>query len=189
MIFERRQQRKQKKLERIFRYFNDNLEYVNENSKIKDTADFIQHGSTTRYLHSVAVAYYSFRLAHILKMDNSLGELIRASLVHDYFLYNSKTADPANKGHVLNHPKAALERAEKDFQLTERERDIIESHMFPISKTMPKHKEAYIVALIDKLCAIYEFFNRKNPYPVVNYLFAKDEASGKRASLKLRSDP
>lgn len=160
--------------------FRQRLRAVRENSNFDNTAGFMQHGTTTRYLHSVAVAYFSFRIALTLGMKAHASELIRASLLHDFFLYNSKTDDDENKGHMLHHPYDALRRAKRYFPLTKKEEDIIRSHMFPLSLTAPKHKESYIVCFVDKLCAIYEFFIRKNPYPIVNFNFAKDKRSGKR---------
>jgi uncharacterized protein len=37
------------------------------------------------------------------------------------------------------------------------ERDMIEKHMWPVTRPMPKYKETYIITIIDKYCALLEF--------------------------------
>lgn len=47
-----------------------------------------QHGSTTCFDHSVAVALCSIRLARKWGWDVDWRSLVRGALLHDYFLYN-----------------------------------------------------------------------------------------------------
>lgn len=144
------------------------FEEVVKNSNIIKTAEFMHHGGTNRFLHSVAVAYYSFRLARFLGMRKNLKDVVRGATVHDFFLYSSKEHLPEFRGHMSLHPNVALMNAEMELLLTDIERDIIVNHMFPLTPRLPKHKEALLVSVIDKACAVYEFFKRKNPYPTVN---------------------
>lgn len=60
--------------------------------------EYVQHGSTTRLLHSLAVAYYSYRLARFTRLSFHWQELVRGALLHDYFLYDAQDGDPARKG-------------------------------------------------------------------------------------------
>lgn len=147
--------------------FKEHFEEIAKNSGISQTKEFMQHGTTTRYLHSIAVAYYSYSLAVLLGRQDHLKELVRGALAHDYFLYNSKIPGPYRRGHGANHPQIALENAEKEFSLTEMERDIIAKHMFPLTIKPPKYMESVIVSIVDKGCAVYEFFKRKNPYKLL----------------------
>lgn len=39
--------------------------------------EYVQHGSTTRLLHSLAVAYYSYRLARFTRLSFHWQELVR----------------------------------------------------------------------------------------------------------------
>ena len=55
-----------------------------------------------------------------------------------------------------NIPFFALERAEEDFDLTPIERNIIARHMFPLVPIPPACREAWIVCLTDKACALGE---------------------------------
>ncbi len=55
-----------------------------------------------------------------------------------------------------NIPFFALERAEEDFDLTPIERNIIARHMFPLVPIPPACREAWVVCLADKACALGE---------------------------------
>ena len=57
---------------------------------------------------------------------------------------------------LINHPLIAKKNAIKYFGVNEKEQNIIESHMFPISNVVPKYKEAWLVTLSDKLVATLE---------------------------------
>ena len=57
---------------------------------------------------------------------------------------------------LVNHPKYALKNATDNFYLTDLERDIIVSHMFPVSVKPPKYAESWVVNLVDDVVAIAE---------------------------------
>ncbi len=127
----------------------------------------LQHGQTSVFSHSIAVAYYSFRLARFLEKRLSFRfsteELIRGALLHDYFLYDWHDGVPRRRLHGLYHPLRAHENAQLDFALSEREADIILKHMFPLTATPPHYRESVVVCLVDKVCALYEMM-RAHPY-------------------------
>ncbi len=132
-------------------------------SRLQLEEKYIQHGNTSCLLHSVAVAYYSYKIAKKLVGEKiAANELIRGALLHDYFLYDWHiTPIPENGLHGFSHPYTALQNATADFELTERERNIIKSHMFPLTITkLPKYREAWIVTIVDKFCSLYEVFGR-----------------------------
>ena len=79
-----------------------------------------------------------------------------AALLHDYFLYDWHDKDPSHRLHGFTHPRRALENAAADWELTDRERDIILHHMFPLTPLPPRSREAWLVCLADKLCAVQE---------------------------------
>ena len=85
--------------------------------------EYVQHGSTTRLLHSLAVAYYSYRLARFTRLSFHWQELVRGALLHDYFLYDAQDGDPARKGHWTRHPHIAAENAKQEMDLTPIEED------------------------------------------------------------------
>lgn len=125
---------------------------------------FCQHGDTTCLLHSVAVAYYSSRLANWLGIRFHRKELLRGALLHDYFLYDWH--DHTHRFHGFTHPRTALQNAQRDFILTGIEKDIILKHMFPLTFSPPACRESILVCLVDKGCSLYETFGR-NTYPLL----------------------
>ena len=146
--------------------FKSYLEEVMKKKKFLKMNRYIQHGNTSCLLHSIAVSYYSYRLAKFLRLNIHENELIRGALLHDYFLYDwhAKYKPTRNVGlHGRIHPKIALFNARKDYDINELEADIIARHMFPLTFTPPKYKESIIVCLVDKVLSTYEVFS-KNAY-------------------------
>ena len=126
---------------------------------------YTQHGNTSCLLHSLAVAYYSCKLAEKLGAHRfSIRELIRGALLHDYFLYDwhVKPFHEENGLHGFSHPLTAWQNATRDYTLTKREQDIIRKHMFPLTLTkIPRYRESWIVTTVDKWLSLYEVFGRK----------------------------
>lgn len=144
--------------------FRNYYEELASHSGLGRIAQYLQHGSTSRLLHSVAVAYYSYQLAVFSRLSFHLPDLVRGALLHDYFLYDAQDGDPAHKGHWVRHPEIALENAGREVELTRIEKDIIKKHMFPVTPYPPRYREGIVVSLMDKACSVYEFFIRRNPY-------------------------
>lgn len=71
-------------MKKIFRI----LERLAENPHMEEMDRYIQHGDTSCLLHTVAVAYYSMKIAERLRIPVHKRELIRGALLHDYFLYD-----------------------------------------------------------------------------------------------------
>lgn len=127
---------------------------------------YIQHGKTTVYIHSRNVAYYSFLFARFL--EKRLGAKINyeiltvSAMFHDFFLYDWHQTEGRPKLHGFRHPKIASQNAQKFYDINEEEKQIIESHMWPLTLTkFPKTTEAKVICLIDKCCSTVETFQRK----------------------------
>ena len=123
------------------------------------TRGFIQHGDVSVYVHVCSVARASLAaadaLAHVgLRVDRS--SLLRGALLHDYFLYDWHNPENGHRLHGFSHPYTACRNAEVDFDLTPRERNIIRHHMFPFVPVPPTCREAWIVCMADKWCALRE---------------------------------
>ena len=83
--------------------------------------------------------------------------MARAGLLHDFFLVDNSDVDTTKRLDVLiNHPKYALANAKRYFEITEKEENIILSHMFPISLKVPRYVESWIVDIVDNFVAIAE---------------------------------
>ncbi len=160
---------RKKSLERFLQEeeFKNFYETLAQQSGLEQIAQYSQHGSTTRLMHSVAVAYYSYRLARFTRLSFHWEQLVRGALLHDYFLYDSQDGDPAHRWHWTRHPGIAADNAKKEVPLTEIEENIIRCHMFPLTAKPPKYREGIVVTLVDKACSVYEFFSRANPYPTL----------------------
>jgi len=133
-------------------------------SRLASEREYTQHGDTSCLLHSVAVAYHSWRMAHRLGAHKfNIRALIRGALLHDYFLYDWHTNPvPENGLHGYSHPYTAWQNASQDYQLSEIETDIIRKHMFPLTLLhAPKYRESWVVSMVDKACSLYEVFARK----------------------------
>ncbi len=115
-----------------------------------------QHMGTSRFTHSLAVSYKSYIIARLLGW-NSLA-VARAGLMHDMFYYNFRDAGFTAREHCRIHPKIALNNAKRNFTVSDLESEIILDHMFLASWTPPRHKEAYLVTMVDKYCATAELF-------------------------------
>lgn len=106
-----------------------------------------QHGVVTTFAHSIRVACLSVWLADRLHLWNrvDLHSLIRAALLHDYFLYDWHDWDNGtHRLHGFTHGETAMRNAIRDFKLNQIERDSIEHHMFPLTPYPPKYIEGYL---------------------------------------------
>ena len=113
------------------------------------------HPGVNCYEHSVFVAYVAFRLARRWGVDYVAAA--RGGLLHDLYLYDSRDHSKYEGNQCFAHPKAAAKNAaELCGGLSDKEENIIISHMWPLAKKMPRYRESYVVNLADKLCATAE---------------------------------
>ena len=127
---------------------------------MKKSLYFRQHGNVSVFQHSVSVAALSLIFARNFSWKIDESSLIRGALLHDYYQYDWH--HPGHFLHGFTHPKTALKCAERDFALNPVEKDIIAKHMFPLTVLPPRTKEAFLVCLADKLCALYETLSHFN---------------------------
>ncbi|HCC35065.1 MAG TPA: hydrolase [Ruminococcaceae bacterium] len=127
-----------------------------DHPEIQKLEDYFQHSRTTRLKHSLNVAYYSFKAARFLGWDHR--SAARGAMLHDLFHYERKEAPISALRHLRVHPRMALENAERNFFLNEKERDIILKHMWLCTLKPPKYRESFLVSFVDKFCAVMETF-------------------------------
>lgn len=137
------------------------LESLLANDKVCEMKQYIQHGTITTFEHSLSVAVISHMIAKKYNLDVSIKELLTGAMLHDFFLYDWHDGRLRTEGiHGFSHPATALKNANTYFSLTDKEQNIIQSHMFPMTITkVPKCKEAAIVCIADKICATWETVN------------------------------
>jgi len=115
----------------------------------------ITHHGMTRFHHSLRVAKISYKITKCLCLDYR--KTARAALLHDFFLEDNLVSDTKTKIKTLvMHPEYALANAEEYFSLSDLEKDIITTHMFPVGKKIPKYLESWIVDFVDDAVAVYE---------------------------------
>ena len=129
----------------------------------------INHHGITRYNHSLRVAYYTYIITKFLGFNYE--EATIAALLHDFFTDEVESELGIFK--LRRHPKHALNNASKYFYLTDLQKDIISTHMFPITFTPPKYLESWVVDIVDDISAIYEkaFSLRKEISAATTFLF------------------
>ncbi len=124
-----------------------------KNNEFKELDNEYHHG-ITRYTHSIRVAKSSYYMAKKMHLKN-YEEVTRAALLHDFFL-REELVDIKGIQVAFNHPLKACENSMKYFEISDLQKNIIESHMFPLTTKMPKYKESWLVSFIDKMVALYE---------------------------------
>ena len=119
----------------------------------------IQHGQISTYDHVKSVVRLSFYLNSRLHLGAPEKDLVRGAFLHDFYLYDWHKNGYAGRLHGLHHPDIALKNASARYELTPVERNIIASHMWPLTLFhMPKCRAAGIVCVADKICSAYEVF-------------------------------
>lgn len=138
-----------------------------------DTADalrmrqYIQHGCVTTYEHCMRVAAISFWLNRRLNLGCDEASLVRGAFLHDFYLYDWHESHPEAGLHGFSHPAIALANAEQRYTLNDRERNVIRSHMWPLTLlTPPRCREAAVVCVADKMSSATEtLFERQRMIP------------------------
>ena len=142
-----------------------------EDSNFDKMGEIVHHG-LDRKSHSIRVSYYSYKITKALHLDYEA--CARAGLLHDFFFVDNKKSGVITRLETLvNHPKYALENASESFLLSEKEKDIIVSHMFPVSIKIPKYAEGWIVDLVDDVVALAEigYKTRNRLTYAMNFIF------------------
>lgn len=136
---------------------------LERHTRLDELKGYIQHGNTSCFMHSLAVAYVSFFIARRLHLHCNFTSLLVGALLHDYFLYDWHDSSRSERWHGFRHPTIAWRNASRDWKLDHVEADIIRRHMFPLTPVPPTHLEGILVCLADKFCSTYEIF-RKDAY-------------------------
>ena len=150
---------------------NKEVQFNNIVNDILKNEEFIElkyemHHGISRLDHSLSVAHLTYDICDFLNLKNT-NDITRAALLHDFF----KDSE-VEKHSFINHPLVASKNAERNFNINKLQKNIIESHMFPISKVIPKSIGSYIVSIADKIVAIRECAKYKVPLTIgATFLF------------------
>ncbi len=142
----------------------------------RSEVNYIQHGVINCFEHSLAVTYVSVWLVRNIWRKADMKSVVRAALLHDYFLYDWHDDAAWHCLHGYHHARKAMQNARRDFHISRKEQQIIYRHMFPLNITrIPYFKEAALVCLADKICALTETVTRKNYKTVLTEEFLRTE--------------
>jgi uncharacterized protein len=131
------------------------------------TKKTFSHGAITIHDHSIAVAELAFSMC-----EDSPGIdkkcVVRAGLLHDFFLYEWHIPNLRYLCHGWAHPAIAAKKAREVFGISDREYSCIRTHMWPWTLFHPPLcREGWILSVADKIIALGEtFLNRGKRHPL-----------------------
>ena len=139
--------------------------FILKNESFLSLRNYIQHGKTSIFDHVINVSFECFRKNyHNKRIDKR--SLVVGALLHDFFLYDwhKSKKETGRKGlHGYKHAKIAMEKASKEFFLSEKEKKMILTHMWPLNLfKIPSSKEAWILCKEDKNVSLRECFRLDN---------------------------
>ena len=165
-FLERRREKRRERIRKLYEQHKRIQALIKEHGNdilhsenFQRTQKYIQHGSMTVHNHCMDVARYSLIINKKLGLNCNKHDLIRGALLHDYFLYDwhdKEYLSQRRRLHGFRHPMTALENAEKEYDLSDTQRDIIKKHMWPLTIVPPTCGEAWVVTAADKYCSLRE---------------------------------
>lgn len=132
--------------------FNLLIKDILNNQNFRELDNELHHG-ISRFGHSYRVAENVYKVTKKLHMNYK--EATRAALLHDFY-FNYQLEENGDVKNLGEHPNMALLNASKYYELSDLQKNMIASHMFPMGKTLPKYKESICLTIVDKVVAIYE---------------------------------
>ncbi len=143
--------------EDLLRYGRD----IIDSPGMQQSKKFVHHGDVSVYDHSIHVAASCLAIARKLKWEVDERSLVRGALMHDYFQYDWHERDNSHRWHGFIHARRAMKNAERDFSVNEVERNMIDTHMFPLNLRLPRYRESVILTIADKICSFQETTARR----------------------------
>lgn len=155
---------------KIKNYEDEYIEIVKDILNLKEFQETknIKHHGNGVYEHSVRTSHMSYKIAKMINVDYVCAA--RAGMLHDFFYYDWRSEEAKEKRksykgidrlikmHGFIHPFEAYENASKYFSITQREKDAIIKHMFPLVPILPMYIESWIVSISDKIIATQEMY-------------------------------
>ena len=166
------------------------LAQYDQHPEVQRMREFIQHGDVTTYQHCKNVVLVSFWLNRRFHLGADETSLAVGAFLHDFYLYDWHKRSSFRglrrlfEMHGFAHPGSACVNAERCFAITRKEQNIISSHMWPLTfRHVPTCREAVIVCLADKYCAVLDKF----PHPLhFGVLVILGQNSGETLTLRIR---
>ena len=145
-------------------HLHEQLRGVADDPQALAMRQFIQHGCVTTYEHCLRVMMLAYWLNLRLHCHARERSLLRGAFLHDFYLYDWHRCRTITRWHGFKHPLIARYNADAVFRLNEIEKNIIQSHMWPLTLPwVPRCREAVLVCIADKLAALWETVARRAP--------------------------
>jgi len=165
--------------------FNETMTRLLNDGNVLKMQQFGQHHGNNTLQHCINVARYSFYLAQTWNWKIDEVSLATGAMLHDYYLYCTKDMTISAFRHGVGHPKTAYTNASKVWELNTKEKNIILSHMWPLTPfSFPHSKEAFLVTVADKYCAVREFSASRDEKAIDPYEHTAWMASFIKRTLK-----
>ena len=161
-------ERKQK-LEEIYKH------YLHD-EKVLKMKDVPAHRGSNTYLHTFKLVKEVMRKAVKSRKELDLENLLVATIFHDYYLYDWRKVIDRPHPHGKYHPHIAVMNAKRDFDISDKAAEMIETHMWPFNLFhIPKGKEARLLCNVDtwvafKECLTSKKYKKKSEDKLLSYL-------------------
>lgn len=148
------------KKEEALAYLDDWLGHYSQDERVLRMRNFPHHPPLNAYIHSLRVVRKCVAVVNFFHLSVNWPDLLMAALLHDFYLYDFH--EMINLLHGFNHPKKAAENAVSLFGVNKNVENAIRTHMFPLTiSRVPLSREAWVLAVADKIVAIKEMLTRK----------------------------
>ncbi|MBQ6467049.1 MAG: hypothetical protein IJJ61_03830 [Clostridia bacterium] len=144
-------------MDKYVRGYLDTVDDVLRNPLVISMKQYNHHAGISTHFHSVYVSYTVYKYCARRNMEKQLtDDITRASLLHDFYLYDWPT-EKHEEYHIFYHPKEAVKNIEKTgiIKLNYMQKNMILNHMFPAAQ-MPRSLGGWILTAADKYCATRE---------------------------------
>lgn len=133
-----------------------------ESEEFLKRKDFPHHYNESVYEHVLRVSYDCYKIGKKRNLDYKA--LAIAGLLHDFYekpWQSDFERKPLFQKHGFTHAENARKNALKFFPdlMNEKIESMIQTHMFPLNKSLPKYKESWILTLVDKADSIDFLFH------------------------------
>lgn len=120
------------------------------------------HGKIDTHFHSVYVAYTVLNYCN--RLNTEPREIVRASLLHDFYLYDWHI-EKHDEMHAWYHPKTAVANIRQHIgELTPQQENMILSHMWPLHLMPPKTLGGWLLTIADKHCSNEDYLGKSEKF-------------------------
>ena len=147
---------RKKKLEETYQFYL-------HNEAILKMKEIPAHKGSNVYLHTFKLVKKVIKKAIKSRKNLDLENLLVATILHDYYLYDWRTLKERPKPHGKHHPLIAVNNAKRDFGISKKAADMMLTHMWPFNFfNPPKGKEAWLLNKVDTWVALVECLTSKS---------------------------